>query len=174
MHGYGGIGKTSLAVEYAWRQLERYPGGAFFLSCDTDLDVLLLHELASHLGIQSLESTEETAQSVRARLETGESSLLILDNVQGPRQWSAEGWKRWLPGGGCRVLVTTRSDRLGSVEMYRLDRLSSEDGRELLRRYRADVEADREVVGEVVEWFDGLAVGLTVVGIYMDRGRVAA
>ena len=34
--GLGGCGKSSLAFEYAWRNLERYPGGVFVLNGESD------------------------------------------------------------------------------------------------------------------------------------------
>jgi tetratricopeptide (TPR) repeat protein len=168
VHGYGGVGKTSLAVEYAWRQLADYPGGAFFLACEAALGAPPLHVLAPHLGLSSLETEEETAQRVKAHLETGEPCLLILDNVEGPRQWRDPAWSKDLPAGACRRLVTTRAERLPELRMYALQRLTTEDGLRLLTKYRADVAEHREVAAAVVEWFDGLAVGLTVVGAYMQ------
>ena len=34
--GLGGCGKSSLAFEYAWRNLERYPGGVFVVNGESD------------------------------------------------------------------------------------------------------------------------------------------
>lgn len=36
IHGQGGIGKTSLAVAYAWTHLAEYPSGLFLIDCSTD------------------------------------------------------------------------------------------------------------------------------------------
>lgn len=168
VHGHGGIGKTSLAVEYAWRHLADYPGGVFCLACDTAADVPPLHELAPNLGIPAAETTDLTSAAVRVRLERGEPALLILDNVRGAEQWQSRAWREALPGGACRRLITTRAPRLADVPMYALQRLSTEDGVALLALYRPDALASRETVERVVEWFDGLAVGLTVVGIYLS------
>ncbi len=168
VHGHGGVGKTSVATEYGWRHLADYPGGVFFLSCEASPGAPRLEELAPHLGLPALGTPEETAQRVRAQLETGEASLLILDNVSGPEECRTDDWRRVLPVGACRRLMTTRAEKLPDVQMYRLQRLSREDGVKLLARYRADVAQEEALAARIVEWFDGLAVGLTVVGVYMQ------
>jgi predicted ABC-type ATPase/SH3-like domain-containing protein len=166
VHGHGGIGKTSLAIEYGWRHLAEYPGGVFFLTCESELPPPVA-ELAPHLGLESAETVEETAQRVKAHLKSGERCLLILDNVIEPEWRDRDHDWRQLPGQACRWLMTTRSEVLPGVEMYPLQRLTSEEGVRLLAGYRADVEANRPLVEAVVEWLDGLAVGLTVAGVYM-------
>jgi hypothetical protein len=168
VHGHGGVGKTSIATEYGWRHLDDYPGGVFFLSCEASPGAPRLEELAPHLGLSAAGTPEETAQRVRAHLETGPPSLLILDNVSGPEQCRTDTWTRALPVGACRRLMTTRAEMLTGVHMYRLQRLSRDDGVKLLARYRADVVENEPLAHRLVEWFDGLAVGLTVVGVYMQ------
>jgi tetratricopeptide (TPR) repeat protein len=170
VHGHGGIGKTSVAIEYGWRHLADYPGGVFFLNCDSELPPPLA-ELAPHLGLESAETADETALHVKAHLETGATSLLILDNVRGPQQWRSREWSRHLPGEACRRLITTRAESLPSVVMYPLQRLTTDDGVRLLAEYRDDVGKNSTAAAAVVEWFDGLAVGLTVVGVYMAMHR---
>ncbi|MBV9773518.1 MAG: tetratricopeptide repeat protein [Gemmatimonadetes bacterium] len=115
-----------------------------------------------------METEEETAERVKAHLEAGEPCLLILDNVEGASQWKDRNWVQVLPTGNCRRLITTRAGWLPGVKMYPLSRLTTEDGLRLLGKYRPDVDQHRETVEDVVEWFDGLAVGLTVVGVYME------
>lgn len=170
VHGYGGIGKTSIAIEYGWRHLEDYPGGVFFLSCDSDSPPPVA-ELASHLGLKDNETADDTALKVKAHLETGEPCLLILDNVRGAEPWRGREWGRYLPGEACRRLVTTRAESLPGVAMYPLQRLTPGDGLELLTLHRDDVKENAEAAATIVEWFDGLAVGLTLVGVYMAAQR---
>ena len=170
VHGHGGIGKTSLAIEYGWKHLDDYPGGVFFLSCESELPPPVA-ELAPHLGLENAPTSDKTALRVKAHLETGAPCLLILDNVRGAQQWRSRDWSRHLPGEACQRLITTRADTLPGVAMYPLQRLTREDGVRLLAEYRTDVMENEGYGAEVVEWFDGLAVGLTVVGAYMARQR---
>ncbi len=168
-HGLGGIGKTSVAVEYAWSHLDDYPGGVFFLGCDTDLLISAVADLAPHIGMEDAPTQAETATAVKMRLEGGPPALVILDNVRNAEQWADADWSKHLPGQSCRRLITTRTGRLGTVDMYPIQRLPREQGIELLGKYRQDAGRpdNRQVVGDIVDFFDGLAVGLTVVGVYM-------
>lgn len=167
VHSHGGVGKTSLAIEYGWRHLDDYPGGVFFLSCER-APVPPLAELAPYLGLRAEGNAEETAALVKVRLESGAPSLLVLDNVEGSEQWLGGRWNRLLPQSPCRRLVTTRASQLANVRMIPLERLSSDDGLELLTNFRADARHESDAASAIVEWFDGLAVGLTVVGVYMQ------
>ena len=128
-HGLGGIGKTSIAIEYAWKHLDDYPGGLFIVLCDRDLLLPEIVNLASHLGMDESETPEQTAERVKQRLETGEPSLLILDNVRSAEQFNDSEWSSLLPAGNCRRLITTRAVNLGpSVQMYSVERLPRDKG----------------------------------------------
>ncbi len=174
VHGIGGVGKTATAQEYAWRHLDDYPGGVFKVSADTDLLLPAIAALAEPLGLPEEDNAERAAAAVKRRLEAGAASLLILDNVRSREQWNDAKWSACLPAEGCRRLVTTRSDHLSAnLAMYALPRLPRDQGVGLLSRYRPDAAdpANETLVGNVVDWFDGLAVGLTVVGVYMAMSR---
>jgi len=169
-HGHGGVGKTSVALEYAWRHLDDYPGGLFILLCDRDLLFPAIADLADHLGIREADAPEETALLVKDHLESGEPSLLILDNVRDAKQWQDSKWSQFLPAGNCRRLVTTRAPRLPGVDMYPIERLTRPDGVDLIAQFRPDAKdpTNGEIVGAIVEWFDGWAVALSTVGVYMS------
>ena len=67
VRGEGGIGKTSLAIEYAWKHLKDYPGGAYLLPCDTDLLLPAIVDLAEPLGLPSEDDQERIAARVKTR-----------------------------------------------------------------------------------------------------------
>ena len=169
LHATGGVGKTAMAIEYAWRFEEEYPGGQFFLSAETDQPQAELAKLAPVLGIEASDDESETALRVKLALErTASPSLLVIDNIH-----DADSWRRWqehLPGPPCRRLVTTRAPALPNMAMQELGRLPDEQCVELLAHFRADAadETSREAVLAIVAWVDGWAVAVSLVGAYMQ------
>ena len=174
-HGHGGKGKTELALEYGWQAVEggKYPGGVFVVREDARFIFQKIADLALFLGLMPLQRPEDTAHLVRQTLEHGAPSLLILDNVDDPDQWRETLESGFLPAGVCRRLITTRCPRLRQAEMYPLDRLPTDDGVRLLAKFRPDAAdaAHRHAVEAIVEWFDGLAVGLVVLGAFLKLNR---
>jgi Pentatricopeptide repeat domain len=175
----GGVGKSSLALEFAWSCVSRhdsFAGGVFWCDCRGRGAASLAQGLAAFAAPLSIadypgEDVFAVARRVRDRLTSGPPSLLVLDNVLDAGQWKEREWNELLPRGNCRRLLTTRAELLGDhrIKMISLNRLSTQDARALLHAYRDDVAvADTEdSVQAVIDWFGGLAIGLTVVGIYM-------
>ena len=82
LHGYGGLGKTAMAVAYAHQRQGSYPGGVFWVQADLGLGQAL-SELAKGLGwdITGVDDQQIIA-AVLARLRTRELKLVILDNLE--------------------------------------------------------------------------------------------
>lgn len=166
----GGVGKTMLAEHYGWVFLEHYPGGVFKITADVPLLRTPLAALAPYLGIPTEgRPPDDVALDVERRLESTDS-LLILDNIPGNTRWMDGEYRRFLPSGRCRRVLTTREEYLADVAMQRLDVFTPEEGREVLARHRPDAAepANRQAVEGIVEWFGGLGAGLLVVGVYMQ------
>ncbi|MCP5539390.1 MAG: DUF4062 domain-containing protein [Akkermansiaceae bacterium] len=179
----GGVGKSSLALEFAWESLAadpvEFPGGVFWVDCRDRAGASLcdaLSVLAEPLGIPTENGETETlSRAVEQRLAAGPPNLLVLDNVNDEAQWKDPEWAKSVPAGNCHRLITTRAEDLGDhwLKMHRLDVLSGPDARALLRSYRNDVDmgVNGDEIDSIIDWFGGLAIGLTVVGIYMAGHR---
>jgi nucleoside phosphorylase/tetratricopeptide (TPR) repeat protein len=171
--GLGGIGKTSLALEYAHRAVERgeYPGGVWWLHAEgkpVDALVNLAPVLRRHATaeVQKLLAGDETraeaiADAVRLALQAQRArSLLVLDNVSEP------GWGLHLPAGDeVRVLVTTRDEALAQGSSRRLDMLPPAQAREVADAIAGAPrgEAEASAQGRVLEeHLGGLAVAVTM------------
>ena len=165
LQGLGGLGKTSLAVQYAYAYADYYPGGRWFLKCsgETNLNATLCL-LGVDLGItfndEEKHDDDQAARHIVSELEFRARkgaearlaeeypplprTLLLIDNVDlpglmQPPQTDQISGKAWL-----HILVTTRigEDDLGLDPMRHklliLDELPVEDAVRLIERRQPD------------------------------------
>jgi tetratricopeptide (TPR) repeat protein len=106
VQGMGGVGKTSVAIEYAHRYRNLYAGVCW---CPAEVLMGLLSGLATlavTLGAATAEETdvEKAAKAALRRLgEQRATWLLVYDNVPEPKDIA-----EFLPSAGARVLITSR------------------------------------------------------------------
>jgi tetratricopeptide (TPR) repeat protein len=170
--GPAGVGKSALAVHWAHRVEERFPGGRLFADLDgfgPDAPGSPASTVSFFLRVLGVARPDEwvdlseRAAHLRTML-SGRHVLLVLDNAR-----SAEQVRPLLPGcGTCAVIVTSRN-RLTSVAVQQaavnveLGLLPVEEGVELLRRtVGARVAAERPAAAEIVDQCGGLPLALTV------------
>ncbi|GIE29590.1 ATP-binding protein [Actinoplanes italicus] len=104
VHGMGGVGKTQLALEYAYRFAGEYDLVWWISAEQTGLIGEQFVALGVELGIIDVEADSTLAKSkVLGHLAGLPRSLLIFDNVE-----SGEDVLPWLPRGGGHVLITSR------------------------------------------------------------------
>lgn len=141
--GAPGVGKTTLAVQWAHRVQHRFPDGTLFANLrgygpSAPLDPLVV--LAGFLRVLGVAPDaipgELDAQSGMYRsLLAGRRVLIVLDNAASPQQV-----RPLLPGSpGCLVLVTSRSSMSGLIiaeaaSQLTLDLFTPTDAQDLVRR----------------------------------------
>jgi tetratricopeptide (TPR) repeat protein len=169
VQGLGGIGKTSLAIEYAYRFRGLYAGVRW---CPAETRTVLLSSLASlavTLGAPASEEAdvENAAKAALRRLaEQRATWLLVYDNVSSP-----EHIADLLPSAGARLLITSRfSDWKGWAEEVALDVLPLEEAVGLLqnRTGRSDVEG----ANRLAEALDNLPLALDHAAAYCKRTQM--
>ena len=180
LHGLGGVGKTRLAVEYAWRHADDYTA---LLFVGADSPEALQRNLAALcapalLDLPEHQVTEEAAQvaAVLGWLQRNPGWLLIADNVDTEAAAQAvEALLPQLPGG--HVLITSRlSNWSGGVEALPLDVLQEGAAVEFLLA-RTDArrrqQADDAVQARTLAWeLGGLALALEQAGAYIAQRRL--
>jgi tetratricopeptide (TPR) repeat protein len=132
VQGMGGVGKTSLAVEYAHRFRGLYAGVCW---CPAETRIGLLSALANLAGMLGAATAEEAdvEKGARAGLrrlaEQRATWLLVYDNVASP-----DYIVDLLPSAGARVLITSRfSDWSELADEVALDVLPLEEAVALLQ-----------------------------------------
>lgn len=143
VHGIGGIGKSALAFEYAHAFAWHYPGGRYLVEAEaaTDLRIPMMR-LAPQLGLKLTDAEQNDVAlgyaRLRAALEAGERSLVIVDNLDDASLLGPQVRGHLLPvSDRVHVLVTTRlgEDRLDGMQCLPLDALPDDDALELLGKY---------------------------------------
>lgn len=108
--GMGGLGKTQLAVEYAYRYGRYYPGGVYWVGfADGDSVPEGIAALGGERGMRLYRvgeplTLDERVARVQATWQEPIPRLLIFDNCE-----DVGLAMQWLPvSGGCSVLMTSR------------------------------------------------------------------
>lgn len=181
--GMAGIGKTALALHWAHRDRDRFPGGRLYIDLhgfsqepSLDADTLTRRLLND---FQSPADTIGDAEQQRARLSrflAGRHTLLVLDNLAEPSQIS--------PlldlVSDTLVLVTSRRrhDHLAThwgAEEVQVPTLNSTDAGAWLREtIGTRTEADPDAFAALVSLSAGIPLALRIIGKYAhDRPHTA-
>jgi hypothetical protein len=160
--GTAGIGKTALAVRWAYRRSHHFPDGQLYIDLHGYDPVgqpteapAALRSFLDALGVGQDRIPQGIGAQIalfRSRL-AGRRMLLVLDNAR-----DAQQVRPLLPGDpGCKVLITSRHQLLGlgashGARIITLDQLSEADARQLLRarigteRVNGEPEATNEII----------------------------
>ena len=127
LSGLGGIGKTSTAVEYAYRHRQEY-AAVLWLQADS-WDILSSEsvKLAQALNLPERDDQDQTRiiEAVRRWLKRHQRWLLILDNVE-----DFQMVQTFLPAGhyGC-VLLTTHAQVTGPlIQAHQVPAMNEQEG----------------------------------------------
>jgi tetratricopeptide (TPR) repeat protein len=168
VQGMGGVGKTSLAIEYANRYRALYDGIWWSPAATRAELVESLAALAAELGLSPDPNVEKAAKAALRRLgERDEHWLLVYDNVASPDEIA-----EWLPSSGARVLITSRfSDWGGVADEVSLDVLPIDEAMALLQARAGRV--DEAGARSLAEALGRLPLALDHAAAYCKRTQMS-
>jgi transcriptional regulator with XRE-family HTH domain len=178
LSGLGGIGKTQVAVEYAYRFREDYRGVFWVRAASREA---LIGDYVALAGLLDLPERHIQDQllivaAVKLLLARYKEWLLILDNADDLSLVSG-----FIPaGGGGHVLLTTRAQATGIVApSIAVDKMDLDEGTQLLLRRSKLLPADallevadpvmRAQAQAIVLAMDGLPLALDQAGAYVEE-----
>jgi hypothetical protein len=174
LYGMGGIGKSQVAIEYAFRHADDYDVVWWIPSEDPTHIRSVYIALAEKLGIPNTGAVNAVIEAVRESLRRGHPYrrwLLVFDNADDPQDV-----RPFFPSGGSgHILVTSRNTHWSNVaqtlEVALFDRAES---KQLLQRRNdglsdADAEQIAEVLGDLPLAIEQAASWLRVTGMNADE-----
>jgi len=179
VEGLGGMGKTRLALEYAYRHLADYPF-IFFLRADDPDTIRSQFGRLADLSLPGLSLPPEAQEEVRFEaavewLVAHPGWLLILDNAdaESSASYLAEHLLPRLRGCG-HILLTTRYARWGGqVRPLKLDALGAAAGVDFLldatRQHRRVETSDAEDARQLVAEVEGLPLALEQIAAWINQ-----
>ncbi len=174
--GLGGIGKTQIAVEYAYQRRDFYEA-VLWVDSETNSSLAKsVVEIAKKLNLPEKDSQEQVAvfKAVQNWLATYSNWLLILDNVE-----DFDLYENFIPPNiRGHVLITTRQKTRKQIAKIQIDEMEEEGTLLLLRRSGLlglnDVaektsQETKTTADKINAIFDGLPVALEMAGAYIEE-----
>jgi tetratricopeptide (TPR) repeat protein len=170
IEGFGGLGKTQLAVEYAHHYRDKYENGVYWLTADENLDSQLIKIGENLSWISAFDKGFDQAELVRNRFRKLSDCLIVFDNVD-----DQNDIRDYLPERDARphLLITSREEQSGFYPIN-LDVLSINEARALLIQIaekQPDTEAEKQALKNILDELEGLPLAVELVGGYLLRRK---
>jgi hypothetical protein len=162
--GLGGAGKTSVAVEYAYRQLAGCGVVWQFAAEEPAALAAGFGELAAQLGGRDGSAAGDPVAVVHGLLARRADWLLVFDNVSDPAAM------RWMlpPAGGGRVVITSQYPHWPGGQALEVPVLDQAAAAAFLLARTGSGDAEEAVADELADELGGLPLALEQAAAYMQ------
>jgi tetratricopeptide (TPR) repeat protein len=165
--GLGGVGKTQLAIEYAYRHAFDYSLVWWMRSEQAAILAADYAALAKGLDLPEKDAAEQPVviSAVRDALQHRRDWLLVFDNANAP-----EEIRDYLPAMGGHVLITSRHAAWGGVaQKVEVKKWTPEAATEFLLKRTGQTDAD--AAKELARELDYLPLALEQAAAYIDSAQ---
>ncbi|CAK8714175.1 hypothetical protein GKODMF_05775 [Candidatus Electrothrix gigas] len=163
--GLGGMGKTALAIEAAWKLAPEntppasFPDGIIFYSFYGQPAV---DPAFDHLVRSYEDDPQDTSSAGVFRLLSNKQALIILDGAEEADDLTAV----FRCCGGCGVLITTRDRSDAHGMLVSIERLEEQFAEQVFRLH-SNTDADTKTVQEICRLLHGWPLALRIAGRYI-------
>jgi len=167
IRGMAGVGKSQLALEYAYRFRKKYKVAWWISATDPTLIPGQLARLATTAGIEADSDIEITITKLLTRLRTTRRWLIIFDNAESP-----ETIRPFIPDSRGHVIITTRRAGFEAISaVHQIHVMDSDEAVDFLQK-RVPALGDRagQILAEAV---GKLPIALEQLASYLSRTNLS-
>ena len=175
--GLGGIGKTQLAVEFAYRFAFAFPEGVLWLNAARDWQAEFAGA-ARKLGLTVEDPTSSDADTrllhkLQGYISEHKSMLVVLDNVADPLKLDDEVLPGFVPTAlGCGLMFTSRSQALPvNAKALEVKVLSADAAFELLTKGNPPAFEEEVSAQKICATLGNLPLAVELAGAYLREKR---
>ncbi|MEM7403245.1 MAG: NB-ARC domain-containing protein, partial [Myxococcota bacterium] len=176
LHGMSGVGKTTLALVHAHRNLQHLYKYVWWIQADSRKNFInAVRNIAHRMGLPDANTEKEShvLQYINHQLSTDPGWLLVLDNVNNP-QWLRDqqtGKISLYPPRGGHVLITSQINHWPADQMLHIDVFTPKQAEDCLKLYHHPAnKQQQQAMQQLAEQHLGnLPLALTEAGAYLKK-----
>lgn len=168
--GFGGLGKTQLAVEFADAYKGRYKNGVYWLVADSNIENQIVQIAEERKWINKDDKSINQIEVAKEIFKQLSECLILVDNVE-----AFDDVKDYLPktDSNTHLLITSR-EKDGRFHEIDIDLLNREESRKLLQKVsKRNPTDDREKseLEKILEILGGIPLAVELVGGFLKEHK---
>ncbi|KAJ8131983.1 hypothetical protein O1611_g1641 [Lasiodiplodia mahajangana] len=175
LFGMGGVGKTQIALQYAYQSLQHFEA-VLWIAADNAIAIgQSFSAIANGLGLFETDDDQTDAAAASWKIKNWLITTIVFDNADDLTALKT-AWPESINGS---VLLTTRNLTVATTitaQYKQIDALSDSDGRELLLKAVGldnATPSDTEHAISISRMFGGLPLALTQIGGFIAQRKLA-